>query len=56
MNYGNFGGQHVPDKMLPVLEEVEKNFKEYCTTEEFKKLYKHYLQDYARKAKQIILC
>ena len=46
MNYGIFGGQYVPNEMLPILEEVEKNFKEYCNTKEFKKLYKYYLQDY----------
>ena len=53
MNYGNYGGQHVENRMILVLEEIEKNFKEYCYTKEFRELYSYYLHDYVGRPSKL---
>jgi len=53
MNYGIYGGQHVDPRMLPILEEIEKTFKEYCKKEEFKNLYNYYLTDYVGRPSKL---
>lgn len=53
MNYGIYGGQFVSPEMIKVLEEVEKNFKEYCFTEEFRKEYTKYLTDYVGRPSKL---
>jgi len=52
-NYGDYGGQYVDPRMLPILEELETSYKEYFSTEEFKKLYTHYLQDFVGRPSKL---
>lgn len=44
--FGKFGGQFVPETLMNPLNELEKAFLEYCTTDEFKKEYIYYLNQY----------
>lgn len=45
-DFGIYGGQFVPETLMSVLEELEKNYKEYCSSEEFKEQYIYYLKQY----------
>lgn len=44
--FGAFGGQYVPETLMNPLIELEEAFKSYCFTEEFRKEYMHYLNQY----------
>ncbi len=45
-DFGIYGGQFVPETLMSVLEEVEKTYKEYCFTDEFKNDYMYYMKQY----------
>ncbi|MCK9216945.1 MAG: tryptophan synthase subunit beta [Firmicutes bacterium] len=45
-NFGNYGGQYVPEALAETLTKLEKAFKDYCYGEEFKYEYKKYLKEY----------
>lgn len=45
-DFGIYGGQFVPETLMSVLEELEKEYKEYCSTEEFKNDYMYYMKQY----------
>ncbi|WP_072903233.1 tryptophan synthase subunit beta [Hathewaya proteolytica] len=45
-NFGNFGGQFVPEKTQRVLKELEEAFIKYKDDEDFKKEYAYYLNNY----------
>ncbi|HCJ56129.1 tryptophan synthase subunit beta [Lutispora sp.] len=45
-NFGNFGGQYVPEVLVRPLAELEEAFEGYCYSEEFRNEYKKYLKDY----------
>ena len=47
MNYGEFGGQYVPQELKEKLNEVEKEFLSAKEDEEFMKEYRYYLKQYA---------
>ena len=38
-DFGQYGGQFVPETLMSVLKVLEKEYEEYCFTEEFKKDY-----------------
>jgi tryptophan synthase beta chain len=44
--FGKFGGQFVPETLMPALEEFEKSFLELRDDETFRKELNHYLQTY----------
>lgn len=44
--FGQFGGQYVPETLMNPLKELEEAFVRYCFTEEFKKDYIYYLNQY----------
>ena len=46
MDYLEFGGQYVPEKLKVKLNEIEKNFYEAINDESFIKEYKYYLKQY----------
>lgn len=45
-DFGVYGGQFVPETLMTVLKVLEKEFKEYCFTEEFKNDYLYYMKQY----------
>lgn len=46
MNYGEFGGQYVPQELKEKLDEIEKEFNKAKKDEEFLKEYEYYLKQY----------
>ena len=46
MNYGEFGGQYVPQELKEKLNEIEKEFLKSKDDESFKKEYMYYLKQY----------
>ena len=44
--FGIYGGRHVLENLIPVLENIEKEFNNYCYTEEFKNEYVKILKDF----------
>ena len=46
MEYGNFGGQYVPQQLKSKLEEIEKEFKKIANDNDFRKEYLYYLKQY----------
>ena len=46
MNYGEFGGQYVPQELKEKLNEIETEFLKAKENEEFKKEYLYYLKQY----------
>ena len=46
MNYGEFGGQYVPQELKTKLQEIEDEFNKATKDEEFKKEYLYYLKQY----------
>ena len=47
MKFGEFGGQFVPEMLIPPLKELEKAYEEAKNSEEFRKELNHYLSSYA---------
>lgn len=45
-DFGEYGGQFVPETLMNVLKVLEKNYKDYCFTEEFKNEYMYYMKQY----------
>ncbi len=45
-DFGPYGGQFVPETLMTVLKVLEKEFKEYCYTDEFKNDYLYYMKQY----------
>lgn len=45
-DFGVYGGQFVPETLMTVLKVLEKEFKEYCYSDEFKNDYLHYMKQY----------
>ena len=38
-DFGQYGGQYVPETLMTVLKVLEKKYEEYCFTDEFKNVY-----------------
>ncbi len=47
MKFGEFGGQFVPEVLIPPLKELEKAYEELKNDEKFKKELEYYLRNYA---------
>ena len=46
MNYGEFGGQYVPQELKESLNEIENEFQKIIEDDEFKKEYLYYMKNY----------
>lgn len=55
MNYGEFGGQYVPQDLKKELQEIEKEFKKATKDEEFKNEYLYYLKQYVGRPTPLYL-
>ena len=55
MNYGEFGGQYVPQDLKEKLNEIEKEFKKIKNDKEFTKEYKYYLKYYVGRPSPLYL-
>ena len=45
--YGKYGGQYVPEVLMPALEELEEGYERYKNDPEFLAELNHYLKDFA---------
>lgn len=45
-DFGEYGGQFVPETLMTVLNVLEKEYTEYCQSEEFKNEYIKYMKEY----------
>ena len=45
-DFGIYGGQFVPETLMTVLKVLEKEYKNYCSTAEFKEEYMRYMKQY----------
>ncbi len=45
-DFGIYGGQFVPETLMNVLKVLEKEYKDYCRSEEFKNDYIRYMKEY----------
>lgn len=45
-DFGIYGGQFVPETLMTVLKVLEKEYKNYCSTAEFKEEYMRYMRQY----------
>ncbi len=45
-DFGIYGGQFVPETLMSVLKVLEREFEEYCSTDEFKNDYMYYMKQY----------
>lgn len=45
-DFGQYGGQFVPETLMNVLNELETQYNEYCSSDEFKNLYVKYMKEY----------
>lgn len=55
MNYGEFGGQYVPQELKEKLNIIEKEFKKAKKNKEFIKEYKYYLKQYVGRPSPLYL-
>ncbi len=55
MNYGEFGGQYVPQELKGKLNEIAKEFKKAKRDKEFVKEYKYYLSQYVGRPSPLYL-
>ena len=55
MNYGEFGGQYVPQELKEKLNEIEKEFNKVVKDEKFNKEYLYYLQKYVGRPTPLYL-
>ena len=52
MNYGEFGGQYVPQELKKRLEEIEKEFEKAKEDKEFREKYLYYFRKSCRKSNE----
>jgi tryptophan synthase beta chain len=45
--FGTFGGQYVPETLMPALKELEKAYNSVCKKKSFKDKFNYYLREYA---------
>ena len=54
--FGEFGGQYIPETLVPAIEELEENYLKFKNDKKFKQELDYYLKVYAGKTYSIILC
>ncbi len=55
-DFGQYGGQYVPETLMTVLKVLEKEYEEYCFTEEFKNDYMYYMKEYVGRPSALTYC
>ncbi len=53
--FGEFGGQYVPDMLMPYLEQIEKNYEQIKDTKKFKDELLSLFKDYAGRPSSLYL-
>ena len=53
--YGKYGGQYVPEVLMPALEELEEGYERYKNDPEFLAELDHYLMDFAGRETPLYL-
>jgi len=48
--FGEFGGQYVPETLMPALKELEEAYEKYKKDDEFQKEFEYYLREYVGRA------
>jgi tryptophan synthase beta chain len=54
--FGNFGGQYVPELLLPILKKLADTFEKYRNDPEFLKDFEYYLTKYSGRKTPLYLC
>lgn len=55
-DFGQYGGQYVPDTLMTVLKVLEKEYEEYCFTDEFKNEFMYYMKEYVGRPSALTYC
>ena len=54
--FGQYGGQYVPETLMTVLKVLEKEYEEYCFTDEFKNEFMYYMKEYVGRPSALTYC
>ncbi|WP_185869798.1 tryptophan synthase subunit beta [Blattabacterium cuenoti] len=54
--YGEYGGAFIPEMLYENIIELQKNYKKFITSSEFKKLYRKILKDYVGRPTPLFFC
>ncbi len=54
--FGNFGGQYVPEQVIPILNELAETYEKYRNDPEFIKDFDYYLSRYSGRQTPLYLC
>ena len=55
-DFGQYGGQYVPETLMTVLKVLEKEYEEYCFTDEFKNEFMYYMKEYVGRPSALTYC
>ena len=55
-DFGQYGGQYVPETLMTVLKVLEKEYQEYCFTDEFKNEFMYYMKEYVGRPSALTYC
>ena len=55
-DFGQYGGQYVPETLMTVLKVLEKEYEEYCFTAEFKNEFMYYMKEYVGRPSALTYC
>lgn len=55
-DFGQYGGQYVPETLMTVLKVLEKKYGEYCFTDEFKNEFMYYMKEYVGRPSALTYC
>ncbi|WP_319764779.1 tryptophan synthase subunit beta [Maridesulfovibrio sp.] len=54
--FGEYGGQYVPEQLLPILNKLAETYEKYRNDPEFLKEFKYYLEKYSGRPTPLYLC
>ncbi len=54
--FGEYGGQFVPEQLIPILNELADTYNKYKDDEEFKREFQYYLSKYSGRPTPLYLC
>ena len=55
-DFGQYGGQYVPETLMTFLKVLEKEYEEYCFTDEFKNEFMYYMKEYVGRPSALTYC
>ena len=55
-DFGQYGGQYIPETLMTVLKVLEKKYEEYCFTDEFKNEFMYYMKEYVGRPSALTYC